>query len=111
MSVELRVVAAATVGLLVFFALEWSAAPAFTNGASGKVPTRHLTRSGLPSRYWSSSTLGRHSFAQSPPFVVNEACRNICEPHCAARWGTSDWTFPLQKGCFLMCIDKACQAR
>jgi hypothetical protein len=79
----------------LFVAREWGAAPPsdLTLG-SGERPTRHVHTG---SRSW------------RPP-EVNDACRNICEPHCTDRWGTSAWTSVLRKGRFLICIDQACEA-
>jgi hypothetical protein len=81
----------------LFVALEWGAAPpSDLMLGSGERPTRHV------------HTGSR--FAWRPP-EVNDACRNICEPHCADRWGTSALPSVLCKGCFLICIDEACEAR
>jgi hypothetical protein len=81
----------------LFVALEWGAAPPsdLTLGP-GERPTRHVPTNGR--------------LAYRPP-EVNDACRNICEPHCADRWGTSAWTSIPRKVCFLVCIDEACEAR
>jgi hypothetical protein len=61
-------------------------------------PSETAIRSVRVSRYWSSPR-------------VNEQCRNVCEPHCEQRWGLSTWVYPLRQGCFLNCVDVACEAR
>jgi hypothetical protein len=78
-----------------FVIFERSAAPMFSaNANSGETPTRHVSGG----RYW-----------RRPD--VNKACRNICEPHCASRWGTTDWAYVLREGCYLNCVDVACKAQ
>jgi hypothetical protein len=80
---------------MAFILSERAAAPSFTGAAkSGETPTRHI-HGGRTGGYTSA----------------NNACRNICEPHCTGRWGSSSWTYLLWKGCFLSCIDVACIAR
>jgi hypothetical protein len=55
-------------------------------------------------RYYLSGGKGGYTTA-------NEACRNICEPHCATRWGTSSWAHIIREACFRSCVDVACTAQ
>jgi len=92
--VVLAVVVAA--GFVAFVVLERSAAPAFSGSTkSSETPTRQGV---WGARRWLGPT-------------VNDTCHNICEPHCADRWGSSSWTHLLREGCYLNCIDVACKAQ
>lgn len=45
---------------------------------------------------------------RGPQVVVNDACRNLCEPHCRKRWGDGSLVLLLREGCYRNCIDVAC---
>ena len=42
---------------------------------------------------------------------MNRACRAICEPHCASRWGDGGLLYLVREGCHLHCSDVACRPR